>query len=100
MKLLTKAIAKKLPALYTTEKVPPADKVLLVKFFAPWNRWTWYGVEYDPEQRIFFGYVKGQENEWGYFSLTELEGIRSRRWGLKIERDKYFDAVKFSELSE
>ena len=97
MKLLTKEIEKKLPKLYTTEKVNEGDKVLQVKFFTPWTNWTWYGVEYNPEERTFYGYVKGLEDEWGYFNLTELEEINGP-FGLKVERDLYFDPIKFSDL--
>lgn len=37
------------------------------------NGWEWYGFELDDkENKIYFGYVMGFENEWGYFSLQEL----------------------------
>ena len=97
MKLLTKEIEKKLPALYETENVPMADKKLVVKFFDPCGSWTWYGVEYDPDQEMFFGFVDGYEKEWGYFSLVELKKIKTS-FGLGIERDMYFKTIKFSEL--
>lgn len=98
MKLLTKEIEKNLPALYETEDVSAADKELIVKFFTPWTSWTWYGAEYDPKNKTFFGYVDGLEGEWGYFSLPELEEINGP-FGLKIERDKYWTSTKFSELN-
>ena len=95
MKLLTKEIEKKLPALYETEYVSTADKKLVVKFFG--GIWTWYGVEYDADQELFFGFVDGYEKEWGYFSLAELKKIKTS-FGLGVERDMYFKAIKFSEL--
>ena len=98
MKLLTKAIKKRLPKLYETENVKAEDKVLQVKFFSPVGSWTWYGVEFDGEDS-FFGYVRGHADEWGYFSLQELEEVRLPM-GLKIERDMYFKPTKFSELNE
>ncbi len=77
-KLLTKELLKKLPPLYATEKVPAHEKVAVVKFFGG-GRGTWYGVEFDGEDR-FFGYVVsplGEDcDEWGYFSLSELESVR------------------------
>ena len=97
MKLITKEIEKKLPALYETEDVALQDKKLVVKFFDPCGCWTWYGVEYDAEQELFFGYVEGYEKEWGYFSLAELKSIKNKL-GIGIERDMYFDEIKFSEL--
>mgnify|MGYP003148174868 CR=1 FL=1 len=88
MKLLTKANRKSLPALYSTESTELKDKTIRVKFFTPWTNWTWYAVEFDGEDR-FFGLVMGQENEWGYFSLRELETTKGR-FGLSIERDRHF----------
>lgn len=83
MKLLTKEIENKIPKLHE------GNRVAHVKFFTPWAGWTWYGTEYDPEERVFFGYVEGLEKEWGYFSLDELEQLRGP-FGLKIERDMHF----------
>lgn len=95
MKMLTKEIADNLPALYSQEKVK--DPIVWVKYFCPWGSWTWYGMEYNPDDRLFFGYVIGQEKEMGYFSLTELESIKGPG-GLGIERDLHFKPCKLSEL--
>lgn len=98
MMLLPKEIEARMPAMYATENIPEEDKILQVKFFHPMSNWTWYGVEYDPKTRTFFGYVQGFENEWGYFSLDELNDVVVR--GLRIERDLYFEPMKFSELTK
>jgi len=95
VKLLTKEILEKMPALYTTENQSLDDHVLQVKFFDPYGSWSWYGVEYDPKEQRFFGYVVGQENEWGYFSLVELESLKFCGYP-RIERDLYFKPIKFS----
>jgi hypothetical protein len=97
MKLLTKAVLKGLPALYDTESVSIEDKILVVKFFTPDSNWTWYGVEYDPEEQRFFGFVKGMSSEWGYFTLRDMEENRGPM-GLKIERDMNWKPIKFEEL--
>lgn len=94
MMLLTKEIEKKLPKLYATEGVPKAEKVAQVKFFTPRSNWTWYGVEYDPDERVFFGLVEGFEAEMGYFSLDELESL-----GTMIERDRWFKPTRLGDLS-
>jgi hypothetical protein len=94
MKLLTKEIEGRLPALYATQHA--ADPVVQVKFFTPDSSWTWYATEYDPIDRLFFGYVVGLENEFGYFSLDELEETCGPM-GLPIERDKYFAPRPLSE---
>ncbi|MDR9785841.1 MAG: DUF2958 domain-containing protein [Peptococcaceae bacterium MAG4] len=95
MKLLTKVIEKQIPPLYSTENQD--DPIVITKFFTPWSFWTWYVLEYDPEKRLFFGYVAGIENELGYFSLDELESIRSS-FGLKVERDLYWKPVPLSKV--
>jgi hypothetical protein len=43
MKLLTKAITKTLPPLYSTQDEP--DPLVRVKFFDPTGSWTWYATE-------------------------------------------------------
>jgi hypothetical protein len=92
MKMLTKAIIAKLPALYSTESVPLEQKVAVVKFFTPWSNWTWYAVEGSEQEdgdTLFFGRVDGLESEWGNFSLREIESVTGPA-GLKIERDLWF----------
>ena len=95
MKLLTKAIEKKLPEPLSTDGQGDAA-IAQVKFFCPWNQWTWYAMEFDGKD-TFFGYVKGFENELGYFNLNELKDIEGP-WGLKIERDLYFKPQTLKEL--
>ena len=97
MKLMTKAIEKKMPALYATEGISEPNKRAFVKYFNPVGSATWYGVEYDPDERIFFGYVDYIEKEWGYFSLDELEALRLP-FGLRIERDLHFEPTLMSNI--
>ena len=97
MKLLTQEILRRLPALYATEKIDTASKIIQVKFFTPDSNWTWYGVEYDPVERRFFGLVDGFEREWGYWTMDELERARGP-FGLKIERDRHFPLCRVGDL--
>jgi hypothetical protein len=105
MKLMTKELHAKLPALYSQEHVD--DPKIVVKFFDPQGRWKWYAYEGSPVDEngqmlddktavgadfLFFGLVHGDEDELGYFSLTELSAIRRPPFGLGIERDKYWDS--------
>jgi len=96
MKLLTKSILEKLPPLYSQEHI--SDPTIQVKFFTPWSNWTWYGIEYDGND-LFFGYVEGLENDMGYFSLSELQSINGP-FGLKIERDLYFNPRPLSKVKK
>jgi hypothetical protein len=95
MKLMTKEILSKIPALYAQENNP--DPIVHVKFFCPWGSWTWYATEYSPEDRMFFGRVDGHESEMGYFSLDELESVKGPA-GLGIERDLWFKPCPLSSV--
>ena len=98
MKLLTKAIEKKLLANaakadagngYSAMKEKP-----VVKFFNPAGAGTWLAVELHEGGLLFgladigMGYV-----EAGYFSLDELKAFKGP-FGLGIERDMYFSPDK------
>ena len=97
MKLLTEELRQRLPPLYAQEQNP--DPIVHVKFFTPDSSWTWYATEGSPEDDdfIFFGYVIGQEKEWGYFSLSALKSSRGPL-GLPIERDLYFHPGPFTQV--
>ena len=99
MELMTKELEKQFPKLYATENMKLEDVKIIAKFFCPWKQWTWYATEYDPERRLFFGYVRGFENEMGYFSLDEMESIKGP-FGLGIERDTFFSAHSLAEAVE
>jgi len=94
MQLLTKEIRGKLPAMGSTSN--EKDPMVQAKFFTPDAQWTWFPYEFDGED-IFFGYVKGIENELGTFSLRELKELRGPM-GLPIERDRYFKPCPLSEV--
>jgi len=64
---------------------------VLVKFFFPAGRYTFYATEAEEEgdDILFFGYVLsafGPDcDEWGYTTVSELTSVKTR--GLTIERD-------------
>lgn len=99
MQLLTEELRRMLPPLYAQEHAD--DAMVYVKFFTPWTSWTWYITEGSPEDDdfIFFCYVIGQEREWGYSSLRELESVRGPA-GLTIERDLHFIPKPRSEIAD
>jgi len=99
MKLLTKELEKILPELYATENIIADETIVQIKYFTPDSNWSWYITEYNKEDKIFFGYVVGLENEWGYISLTELEETTGPL-GLHIERDLQFKPTKFKDIKE
>jgi len=100
MQLLPQEIADTLPSLYATEETSISDKMVYTKFFDPYTQWTWFACEYDPEKRLFFGYVVGQANECGYFSLDELESLTlPDNVTPRIERDLNFAPTLFKNLN-
>ena len=91
MKLLTKALEKKLPALHS------ATGKAFVKWFTPDANWTWYVMEYDPKTGECFGLVDGLEKEFGYFTLNQVQEVRGK-FGLSVERDLLFETTDVMEL--
>lgn len=98
MMLVTKELEKRFAEVGSQEN--KKDPVIVAKFFNPVGAGTWYATEYDPENKMFFGYVSifGDANdEWGYFSLAELESYKGP-FGLGIERDLYWTEAKASSV--
>ncbi len=97
MQLLTEELRAEMPALYSQEKIETKEKMVYAKFFFPAGNWTWFAVEgkEHDDDYIFFGYVIGFEEEWGYFTLNELQNIDIE--GLTVERDLYFKPGKFGD---
>jgi hypothetical protein len=96
MKLLTKQLIGTFPKLYDTEDIEPEDKMIHAKLFTPWTNWTWYVIDFDGENQCF-GFVKGHDAEFGYFSLRELASIEGP-FGLKIERDIHFVPTQVGDM--
>ncbi len=97
MKLLTDELRARLPSLYSQEK--EAEPVVYAKFFLPGTGWTWYVTEGSQQEDdfLFFGFVVGLENEFGYFLLSELEGVRTTL-GLDVERDLAFREGRLTDV--
>lgn len=97
MKLLTDELIKTLPPLYSTENIK--DPLIQCKFFTPDSSWSWYVLEFDKTNEIFFGYVCGLERELGYFSFQELASVKGQL-GLGVERDRSFNPTKLSVIKK
>ena len=98
MTLLTQKLEQRFAQVGSQDTNP--DPLIIAKFFNPTGAGTWYATEYDPQTRTFFGYASifGDHNdEWGYFSLDELETYQGR-FGLGIERDLYFKEQPASQV--
>jgi hypothetical protein len=82
--------------LYSQEEAE--DPLVICKLFDPCGSATWFLLEFDPVERIAFGYVQGlTADELGYISLTEMESIKGPL-GIGIEQDLYFQQKRLSEV--
>lgn len=115
MKLLTKAVLKQLPPLYSQDG-KGENAIAVVKFFNPTGAGTWYASEGSPicpvhdaydcticpidtwTDFLFFGVIDLLERELGYFKLSELSNFKGRM-GLGIERDMSFDPTPLKNLN-
>ncbi len=97
-RLLTEELTKALPKL--REQEGSKDPIVYAKFFFPASEWTWFVTEGETENSdfLFYGYVIGFESEWGYFSLSELEGVDIH--GLTIIATSDFSPARLSECLE
>ena len=98
MKLMTKELEKRFSEVGSQEWV--SDPLILAHYFNPTGAGNWYATEYDPVNRIIYGYASifGDWNdEWGDTALSELEAFKGQ-WGLGIERDLYWREKPASEV--
>jgi hypothetical protein len=65
----------------------------VIRGWESFSGWYWFAVEEASKQysvlddgrvakndTVFFGFVQGLEEEWGYFSLAELERLGPMAW--------------------
>ena len=106
MKLLTKELEKKFRIVaelsFGNKKLYDKDPFVIAKYFHPFSNGTWFATEYNPEEKMFFGFVTGisrpEDDEWGYFSILEFE--KTKIHGLGFERDLHFGHPQISEVPE
>ena len=95
--LLPTELRKTLPPLNSQEGI--RDPIVHLKFLTRDSDWIWYVTEGSEEEDdfIFFGFVLGVEQEWGQFSLSELNEVRGPSEH-PIERDLDFKPACLSEV--
>jgi len=101
MKLLTKAIEKKLEKYPLYSQDGKGDNAnIICKFFNPMGSGTWYVLEGEKQENgdwLFYGLIDLYEREYGYFSLSELESVRLP-FGMGIERDMCYTNRKVGDI--
>jgi len=67
----------------------------ILKGFESFSGWYWFATEISgtqdsvidgktyPGDVIYFGYVQGHYDEWGYFSKTELDLLHPMVWEIR-----------------
>lgn len=113
MKLLTKKILKEIPKLNETENVPLDEKIVHVKYFFPAGRMTFFAMEYDPKEELFFGYILSpitpEFDELCYMTLNQLKEaiptpiqINNTKTVVPMnwERDLYFTKKTYKEIKD
>ena len=92
-----KTTAAKIPALYTTDQTPTADKIAHLHYFV--GGADWYIVELDPDTSIAFGWAEVLPGcgEWGYIDLRELADVVAQGW-FRVERDLHWEPTPVSEI--
>jgi hypothetical protein len=97
MPLLTDELKVRLPPLYSQEG--ETDPVVRAHFYLPGTRWHWWAMEGEPkgDDFLFFGFVNGQEDEFGYFRLSELESVRLHLV-IRVERDLTFQPGRLTDV--
>jgi hypothetical protein len=97
MKILTKEIIKAFAKQGYTGDKSAKDIKIVMKLFNPSGAGTWYLYEKEDED-VYWGYVNLGDidnAECGTVSMSELMNFRGR-FGLGIERDKFFEPLSMS----
>lgn len=92
MKLITKGIEAKLKRRPIYSQDGKENPEIIVKFFDPCGRGTWYITEGERQEDgdwLLFGLCCIDVAELGYVLLSQLQNIRHSN-GYGIERDRFF----------
>lgn len=96
MKLMTKELEKRFEQYpLGSQDGKGLNATVVVKYFNPCGSGTWLITEGEKQEDgswLLFGYCHIFEWEWGYVSLSELEGV-NLPFDLGIERDLYFQGT-------
>ena len=95
MKLLTKKITEQAQEQY--DKGSDMEQMVVAKYFDPMGSWRWFLMNMGQSEDYCWGIVDLFAIEMGSFSMRELQSIQLPL-NMGIERDKYFEPVKASEL--
>lgn len=91
---------EKLPRLYATEDVELSEKTVHLHFMYGVGSYDWWIFEYDPTDKLFFGWVNLNDPdnaECGYISLQELLDLRAGAF--EVDHDLYWKPRAFGTIA-
>jgi hypothetical protein len=97
MLMMTQWIAEKLPKFWEQWWL---EKNAICHLHYFYGGWDWYVLEYNEQERLFFGIVIGDDIEYWHFPLSDFEEMNKRAWYSKIERDMYWESKKVWEIDK
>jgi hypothetical protein len=70
--------------LHSRDGVLYAGEHKVLKGWESFSGWYWFGTE-ETEPGLWFGFVQGFEEEWGYFSMEEMQPLirQGKIWPIK-----------------
>lgn len=73
MQLLPDELRPQIPALYSQENIKKQEKTVHANFTFSATDWTWFVVKgkQETDDYVFFGFVVGFAEKWGYFTLND-----------------------------
>lgn len=100
IKAFDEILLGRMPGIYETVNVPFSEKVVQMHIFR--ENADWYIVEYDPLQRLFYGYadVHPGPPRWECFSLDEIADCWLPSLSRNAELDPGWKPKKAKEIPE
>ena len=97
-KMMTAALGKKIPPLYSQDEKGD-EAIVYAHYFNPYGIGEWWILEWDGKDEMF-GYADLGFPELGYISLSELENVSIGGMELPIERDLHWREKTLGEVKQ
>ena len=97
-KMMTEALGKKIPPLYSQDGKGD-EAIVYAHYFNPYGIGEWWILEWDGKDEMF-GYADLGFPELGYISLSELENVSIGGMELPIERDLHWQEKTLGEVKK
>lgn len=89
----------RLPAL-RPEKYPRLPSTPIpARFYLDDCNLEWYPIEYDPERKIFYGFVTGFQCHFNYFTLSSIKSIRGPM-DKKVRVENFIEPLTLEQVTK